>query len=130
MNILPRFIICNNGASGHAWAGSSKPKSMLLSLLCLLSRPAAAESAVTLPAVTSNEVIGLLRLVGATLGLMLGAGVLVSALLSDDYGRAVQVQVSGYSALSDKLTGSLPTHGLRGVTETLPNASVQRSSGF
>ena len=114
MNILPKFALCNNGCTDRSAAGGSKAMRLVQSFLCADSKPAAEASS----AWSAFDLTRVLRSVAAALGLGLMAAVLTSALLSEDYARGAQLQVSGYSALADMVAGDGAEPGVLNVAGT------------
>lgn len=123
MNILPRLAFCNHGCADRSAASGSKTMRLVRSVVCAFARPESASAAVAKPALDLPQV---LRSVAATVALGLTAALLTGALLSEDYGRGVQVQASGYSALADKVAGS----GMHSVLESRDAPALPRGTGL
>lgn len=130
MNILPRLAHCNAGCADQASSASSKPMRASMAFLCSFlqagtSRVTASES--QRPAINLSH--RLLSVAGA-LSLLVLAAVLVATLFSDDYGRAVQMQASGSSALSDKLAGAAPLSDVRTIADRTDDAIKHSRTGL
>lgn len=129
MNIFPRLAHCNTGCTDLKSTASSKMMRVVQSLVCppqtgaaSVAEPGAARPTTDLPR--------LLRSMAGVLSLLILAALLVAALFTDNYGRAVQVQASGYSALSDKIAGSMAPGSLHDVADTTQNTITQSRTGL
>ena len=126
MNILPKFALCNNGCTDRSAADGSTAMRVVRSFLCSDSESATAASAVW----SVLDLSRVLRSVAAAVGLGLMAAVLTSALLSEDYARGVQMQVSGYSALADMVAGNGAEPGAVNVAGTARSPALPKQTGL
>ena len=127
MNILPRFALCSHGCTDRSAASGSKAMRLVQFVVCAFARSESATAAVAKPALDLAKV---LRSVAAAVALGLTVALMTGALLSDDYGRGVQVQASGYSALYDKVAGFGAGSGMQNVAETPDSTALPRRTGL
>ena len=127
MNILPRLALCNHGCTDGSAPSGSKAMRLVQFVVCTFARSNAAPAAAARPALDSGQV---LRSVAATIALGLTVALLTGALLSENYGRGVQVQASGYSALSDKVAEFGAGSGTHSVVDTPDSTALPRRTGL
>ena len=127
MNILPRLALCNHGRADRSDASGSKAMRLVQTVVCAFARSDAAPAAVARPAIDPGQV---LRSVAATVALGVTVALLTGALLSENYGRGVQVQASGYSALSDKVAGFGAGSAMQNAADTPNSKALPRPTGL
>lgn len=130
MNILPRLALCNHGCSERSAASGSKTMRLVQSVICSFARAESAPTAAAKAASPAFDPAQVLRSVAATVALGLTGALLSGALLSEDYGRGVQMQASGYSALSDKVAGIGAGSAMHDVAETPRVPALPRQTGL